>query len=177
MAADRKQGQGKFFWAYIPMPSSLTDLAQDIAPEHLNSRPNEDAIEHDPHITLHVFLPHLPDTTIIKQLFATKSFQVQLQGLGYFEGKEQDVLYAKVKDNEHLTALHQLLVRLFDKPWTYPTYQPHVTLAFLKAGKAAAYAKSIAFDQPITVDVTKVLFKEHDGKAEEAMTVPLMSWS
>jgi len=35
----------EIFWAYIPMPSSLTDLAQDIAPEHLNSRPNEDAIE------------------------------------------------------------------------------------------------------------------------------------
>lgn len=160
------------YWAYAEIPS-LKYLTSTIAAQDLNAVPGKDAIESDHHISLHIFLPRTADAAVVKQVSAVKKFQVELTGLGCFENKDQDVLFVKVGVNAELLALHRMLVKVFDTKWPRDEYTPHVTLAFLKPGKAASYVKSIKFDKILVVDVTEVLFKEHGEKPEHAQRVKL----
>lgn len=50
--------------------------------------------------------------------------------------KPYDVLYVEVKErNDSLTKVHNYIKDSFDNEWTYDTYTPHMTLAYVKSGK------------------------------------------
>lgn len=150
------------YYAALPLP--WTDLTENIKQEDLDKQPGSDPIERRHHITLHILLPDRPSAELIKQIKCVESFPVTVSGLGCFENKDKDVLFMKVKVDDKLLALHGLIVSSYGMKWPRPEYTPHVTIAFLKPGKAKEYTSSLKMEKNITVTANVVEFRAHgDG--------------
>lgn len=128
------------------------------------------------HISLHVLLPHMwiPEETA--KVFPTKPLEIKLTGLGCFENKDKDVLYAKVEMTDELLKLHKTFVDHYNIKWQHPEYTPHVTIAFLKPGTAKKYVESIKWDGA-TFQATEIEWREHGGENKRRATIALTSSS
>lgn len=138
--------------------------------DDLDFQPGKDPIERNPHVTLHVMLPHLPGKELQAKICKFKQFPVKLDGVGYFENKESDVLYIKVVVSEELKALHDLLVAEYKQPWQHKEYTPHVTLAFTKKSKAREYAEKI-LTATMILRAEKVVFEQHASASKDKADV------
>lgn len=88
-----------------------------------------------------------------------------------FEQEDQDVLVFEVRKDRFLDESNRNL-RILPYENEYPTYSPHITIAYLKKGTAAKYithdhdgkmvkTTEIVYTKDLTVDAVK-LFTEHD---------------
>jgi hypothetical protein len=155
------------YYASLPLP--WTDLTTQIDKKDLLE---EDRFVKCHHISLHVLLPHMwipEDTT---KVFPTKPLEIKLTGLGYFENKDKDVLYAKVQMTDELLKLHKTFVDHYNIKWQHPEYTPHVTIAFLKPGTARKYAESIKWDGA-TFQAKSIEWREHGGDNKRRATITL----
>lgn len=78
-----------------------------------------------------------------------------------FEGKDYDVLKCDV-DSPHLHALHHRIKAATDCHLTHPTYNPHVTIAYIKKGTSACYVGDQRFAGKKVVFPT-LTFSSHAG--------------
>lgn len=83
------------------------------------------------------------------------------------EGADYDVVKADVESPE-LHALNKAIADATPHTDTHPTFQPHVTLAYVKPGKGAKYAgRTDLLGRRVKVD--RVVFSDRDGKTTEIM--------
>jgi hypothetical protein len=155
------------YYASLPLP--WTDLTTHIDKKDLLE---EDRFVKCHHISLHVLLPHMwiPEDTA--KVFPTKPLEIKLTGLGYFENKDKDVLYAKVQMTDELLKLHKAFVDHYNIKWQHPEYTPHVTIAFLKPGTAKKYAESIKWDG-VTFQAKSIEWREHGGDNKRRAAITL----
>lgn len=101
-------------------------------------------IETQPHITvLYGLTKHEPAP--VAKIVATKSpITVTLGKTSFFSGKDYDVLKVDVSGKD-LHALNAEISKLPNEQ-THPTYQPHLTIAYLKKGIGAKYAGNDQFE-------------------------------
>jgi 2'-5' RNA ligase len=165
------------YYAAIPLPSSLVELTKTIQLEDLDVQPDKDPIERSHHITLHVLLPHLPDSSFQSKIKAVKPFNIQFAGLGCFENKSNDVLFARIQVTDELLNLHKLLVGEYKQGWGHKEYTAHATLAFLKPGKAKSYAETIQLPpayMKTTIVATNVEFRQHASPLKNSKDIMVL---
>lgn len=99
-------------------------------------------MEYHPHITIKYGFKTPDVVDRIRDFLAPyESFPVQLTKLSLFEGNEDgDVLKIEV-ESEKLRELNSHLTNTFECEDKYPTYRPHLTLAYLTPGVGQHYTK------------------------------------
>ncbi|HWB60936.1 MAG TPA: sigma-70 family RNA polymerase sigma factor, partial [Chthoniobacteraceae bacterium] len=120
----------------------FTDFAAQIPDHELAGRGRED----QPHVTARYGLrKEVTPEDVRKAVGGSGAVKFTTGKLSKFEGKDFDVLKADVAS----PGLHKLNERLGELPHhesDYPTYQPHVTIAYLRKGEADKYVGDDRFE-------------------------------
>lgn len=152
-----------------PVAAQVRSAASDIQEEDLAPDGRED----EPHTTV-LYGLHADDPAEVQRLLADEPpIRVRLGKSSIFPAKDTDIARggADVADVVKLDVdspdLHRLNAKLATLPHTstFPTYQPHVTLAYVKPGEGAKYAGHEipgVTGQEMTVD--HILFSDRSGK-------------
>jgi predicted nucleotidyltransferase len=120
-------------------------------------------IEKEPHVTvLYGFKDdvQLEDVKKVVKKVLNGPITVEITGVGIFEteGKPYDVVKFNVKSKE-LERMNKLAKKL-PHTSTFPNYQPHITIAYVKKGEGNKYKKD--FDNIFKVSGHKMVFSHSD---------------
>jgi len=126
--------------------------------------------EETPHVTVKYGL-HTEDAEEVRKLLANeKPFKAKLGKISIFESEDKpyDVVKAEIESPE-LHRLNKLIADNTEVTDTFPTYVPHVTLAYVKKGEGAKYVgnKDLAGRE---VDMNSIVFSSKNG---ETVDIPL----
>jgi phage portal protein BeeE len=125
-----------------PIAHALLTFAGGIAADDLAA----DGIETDPHVTV-LYGIHSDDPAAVVALLADEPPPTLTLGdLTLFPaapGADHEVLKADVLSDD-LHRLHDKMVAALEATQTHPTYQPHATVAYLKAGTGEKYIGKFA---------------------------------
>ena len=122
---------------------------------------DKDGYELDPHITLLYGLHNTVKENDVYGLVNTmKPFKVKINNISCFESEKYDVLKLSVDLNNTLRKYREMSL-LLDHTLTFPTYHPHITIAYLNKGLGKKYTAS--FESKPIVIIDKILYKNIDG--------------
>ena len=164
-----------FSWAYIAVSQEVKDLHKRITDDfketdlYVEEKGDGDysyGIEDDPHITLFYGFDGDDPTDIIKVLKGESGGNISIDSVDIFEKDEYDVLVARCS-SAALQKLHKKLVDELELEEKFPTYKPHITLAYFKKGRAAKYKTSALRGltyYAIDFDFDKVFFEDREDK-------------
>lgn len=154
-------------WVFINVPKSvikLTASVRDIIdPDDVFEEDGNDhyGLEDDPHITVKWGL-FTDDVEEIKEAIGDASGgSVELGETSLFEKDEYDVLKVTCTSKD-LTKIHNNLESLKNDD-DHPTYNIHITLAYLLPGKGKKYAGRTEFVGK-TFNFNEVFFGDTEGK-------------
>lgn len=137
------------------MPEEIADRIATIRAKIDDEDLTEDGVEDDPHVTVKYGL-HTDSTDDVRGVLdGEKSFEITLGSTSLFQNDECDVVKIGVSGD----GIHSLNKKVCELPHTdsFPTYKPHVTLAYVKSGKGKKYDKMEDLDG-VTVRIDKVVF-------------------
>jgi 2'-5' RNA ligase len=101
----------------------------------------EHGIEEEPHITvLFGFLPHITAADM-KPHMTDKVItidDIRISGMSLFENDKYDVVKLDI-ESEKLHRYNKYLKDNIENECTFPDYQPHITLAYVKVGTGQKY--------------------------------------
>ncbi len=143
-----------------PLKKIFKDLANSIPEEEIYN-PKEDpkyGREEKPHATI-LFGIHSQNPKEVEFLLSSKpKISATLEDFSLFEpeDKEYDVLKVSLVSKD-LTELHDLLKQSLDNTESFPEYNPHLTIAYLKKGKGKNYVGDTSW---ANVNRSKVVDKE-----------------
>lgn len=155
--------------------STQVDLPPDVAAPILAKAaaiPEEDLAEKgredEPHITVKYGITDDAAVDAIRAALATvPPIRATLGATSIFDTDEADVLKVDV-DSPDLHAVNKAIADAVPTEDTYPTYQPHVTIAYLKKGKGADYTGDDSLQgQELVID--RISFRGRDETATEIM--------
>ncbi len=115
-----------------------------------NPEDSKYGIEYEPHLTLTFgFDLNTTDEEDIRRFVHRNKLQETIPGnikfksdsITLFENDEYDVLKFDIQLNEYLTSLYKKINKEFDIYSEYDTFEPHITIAFLKKGSGEKYLK------------------------------------
>jgi len=137
---------------YVDIPN-WSELTKDILEEDLFEKDNERyGIETEPHITiLYGVHSDVPDEKV-ENLFKgidKGDFDIKVISKNCFFNKDYDVLKLDIS-SEKLNQLNKL-GKTLPHTDTYPTYKPHMTIAYLKKGEGSKYV-----NETYTLDINKI---------------------
>lgn len=127
-------------------------------------------VEKEPHITILYGIHKNVDDDQVISLFAdlTKSdFDISVTGIDYFYNDEFDVLKLNVESSE-LDKLNRL-AKMLNHTSNYPTYKPHLTIAYLNKGTGNKYSEP-TFRGKID-NINKIVYSKTNG---EKISIPLI---
>jgi hypothetical protein len=118
------------------MTNRITEFGRSLIPDDdlvdVTSRENE------PHVTV-LYGLHTANPDKVRDLLEGEpGFVCELGKTRVFEGGDSDVVYIEVFADELVTLNHKLATLAHTN--TYPTYTPHLTLAYVKKGSGEKYA-------------------------------------
>lgn len=123
-----------------------------IPPHILYTDPNDPTYGYDnePHVTLkYGFLPDLNRMDVGRILKGTQPFRVTLKKLNQFQNEKYDVIKFEVDKNPMLMELRRRCDEYPNKD-SYPNYNPHMTLAYVKKGTFPHIRENLNISLPIT---------------------------
>ena len=116
------------------------------------------------HITLASFLKNDVDLEELKTyLMDISAYRAQLTDISIFERPENDVLKCGVS-SEAIHETNRIIMANFPNDYPYESYRCHLTIAFLKPGKAARYLQSKI--EPVTITPKNFLFSYYNENGE-----------
>lgn len=131
-----------------------------------------DGREDTPHVTVKYGL-HTNDAADVRPVLAGEHpISATFGQTSIFPASETGSDYDVVKVDVHSTDLHRLNGKIsgaLDHTDTHPGYQPHMTVAYVKAGRGNTYAGN-AFLDGTTAQFDSVVFSNRDG---DETTIPL----
>jgi len=142
--------------------AALSGMRKKIDPDDLSAG----GLEEDPHITLlfgitdPAALPKLQNAVMLN----FSSPRAAFSGIGVFEGDDFDVLVVLV-ESPNLMEMHRVVEKTVVNEQTHPNYTPHVTLAYLKKGRADGYSDLKAPEMSFPLD--RLVFSRRDGSKVE----------
>lgn len=133
------------------MAASIPD--EDLAP---------DGREDDPHVTVKFGL-HTNDVNEVRDvLTGVGPVGVRFGGVSLFENEEHDVVKLDVS-GQSLHALNSIVSHELECTDTHPTYKPHCTIAYVKAGLGKGYRdKLVNLLAGKTATFTQVVFSDKE---------------
>ncbi len=117
--------------------------------------------EMDPHVTiLYGLHDDIKDEDIEKDIKAIKEPKIAFKSISSFNNDKFDVLKFDVKSED----LNKLNKKFSEYPNTnkFPDYHPHVTIAYLKAGKADEYIKKCKSLVDMEMEPSKLVYSKPD---------------
>jgi hypothetical protein len=123
-----------------------------IPPQILYTDPNDPTFGYDtePHVTLkYGFEPDLGKMNVAKILQGMKPFNIILKALNLFENDKFDVVKFEVQKCPILTELRRRCDG-YPNSDSYPDYNPHMTLAYVKKGSFPHIKENLNIALPIT---------------------------
>lgn len=97
--------------------------------------------EKQPHITIkYGLVKSYTEEQIKKLLHHVTPFDIQIKGIGIFENEKFDVVKFDV-DSPELRKLNEIFNNLPNHD-EHPTYNPHMTLAYVKKGMGSRFVKT-----------------------------------
>jgi 2'-5' RNA ligase len=137
---------------YVSIPN-WSELTKDINLEDLFQPDNERyGIETEPHITiLYGIHSDVPDDRVFN-LFEDidkSDFDIEVTSKNCFFNKDYDVLKLDITSKK-LNQLNEL-GKTLPHTDTYPTYKPHMTIAYLKKGEGSKYV-----DETYSLKINKI---------------------
>jgi 2'-5' RNA ligase len=164
-ANDRKHAFGCLMLWFKNEPDLLwNDYQTQISDEDVYETENDFGREMDPHVT--VAYGFRDDEMNVQDVIddiksMDEPVEVTITGIGFFEGDECDVLKLEVES----VVLSDLNVMLRDKyPITskFPTYIPHMTLAYVKPRCGKKYAET--FTEPLILNSGTMMYSMQCGQ-------------
>ncbi len=125
----------------------------------------ETALLYEPHITVARGL-HEIDKPLLKQVLSQANITFNITGVDILEplDKDYDIVALPIHSHE-LIALNKTI--LVNTPHTLEyDYRPHVTLAFLKKGKAKFYQNIHLDQETIKLSLSHYVLYDKEGKAQ-----------
>lgn len=133
----KQYGGHSYSSTQINLEDHERDLALTLANQIDDADLTEKGREDIPHITIRYGL-ETNDAGQVRQLVETFGpIKFKLGDVDYFQGDEHDVVIIRVESDD-LHRMNELLGQL-PNVQTHPTYQPHVTLAYVKPGMGQKY--------------------------------------
>jgi len=127
---------------------------------------NETGIELEPHCTVLYGIKNSKDETKVKKLLKQNKLNYlssKLEHLSIFTQKDYDVLFVELNDeNNDFKNANKVVKNNIDNVSTHPNYKPHMTLAYMKKGKADKYKGKQPFENMILSG--NVMFCKRDGE-------------
>jgi len=129
---------------YFDIPTWETKILSKINQNDLYNPDGSYGLEHNPHTTI-LFGFH-PETTDIEKIIelvndnTTFPVKVEIKKVSIFESKDYDVLKFDVESPD-LRSLNKLMTENFEYTSNFPSYHPHMTIAYLNKGTAEKYIK------------------------------------
>lgn len=165
-----------FSWIRLDAPEKIKDIHTDVKNEidkddlYIEDQGDGDwsyGLEDKPHITIKFGLEFDEPDEVIQSLKGEKGGKVKLDEIKIFDDNDKyDVLVVKCK-SEALNRLHKKLTDDLEIEDKYPEYQPHITIAYLKKGKAKKY-KAMAIRgftyYLLDFDFNEVVFEDRNDK-------------
>ena len=116
------------------------------------------------HVTVASFLKNDVDLEELKAyLMDLSAYRAELTDISAFERPENDVLKCGVS-SETINETHQIIMDNFPNDYPYESYQCHLTIAFLKPGRAAKYVQSRI--EPVAITPKNFLFSYYNESGE-----------
>lgn len=143
------------------LKSELTAIQKEIDHEDLYDEEGY-GLEKEPHITV-LYGIHEQDSKRVKDRLGLNPIEYEITGLSLFKNDDYDVLKCSVKSDD-LKKLNKHCCDKLDFTNDYPTYTPHMTVAYLKPGMGSKYTKSTSKLFNKTHTSNKFLFSNKDSK-------------
>lgn len=109
--------------------------------------------ETEPHVTL-LYGIHSKEANaqeIINYLKESKPITIKIKGISLFENPKYDVVKYEV-ESEDLVEMNKYIKEHFPNTQTFPTYKPHMTLAYVKPGMGKKYVKQFEVPDVLNSD-------------------------
>ena len=158
-----------FLMVDFETPEFIKELQDKIPEDELYTDPNDKdftyGLEKETHVTLAACLDNDVDLEEIKKiLLHVGDYSVMLTDISMFENEKYDVL----KCNAASLNLYVTNKKILDKCPShseFKEYHPHVTIAYLKKGKAKKYTKDV-LDKLVVLEPKNFNFSwfDKDGK-------------
>jgi len=162
------QTKHEFSSTQFDLPKDLADATRAASMKIPDADLAEDGRETNPHIILKYGL-HTGDPEAVRAAIGDAGpVEVKLGKTSVFKGEKADVVKAEV-EGPALHALNQRIADALPHTDTHPTYQPHVTLAYVKPGLGEKYAGMRDLEGK-TIRLDRVTFSDQNGRTTE---VPL----
>jgi len=134
-------------------------------------KPMDDSygLEENPHITvLYGIHEDEVDPSVIVDAMEQKMdpVKVQISEIDVFENLEYDVVKYNVPVTKELKQYRDLFLKAFPNTQSFPKFEPHMTIAYVKKGTGKKYKKIL--DEPFDVLFVKGVYSYHkDGEKDE----------
>jgi 2'-5' RNA ligase len=167
------KAQHSFASTQVNLPKDLASRVRALGAQVKDSDLAKDGRETVPHITVKYGLDARTPEDVVTLLRSQPPARITLGRLSAFlaseTGSESDVLKLEV-DSPDLERLNKLLSESVAHTTTFSLYQPHVTAAYVKAGRAERYLELYNELEGTEFLVDEVMFSNQDG---EVTTVKL----
>lgn len=135
-----------------------------------SDEPGEYGYEEKPHITLLYGIHHdeiLDESIIYKKIQEIHDFSVSVNEIGIFKGDETndnpyDVVKFDIKPTKTLLKLRKEFETELPNTQTFPDFQPHMTISYVKRGEGKKYKRILK--KPIRFKFTKGSYSDPDYK-------------
>lgn len=119
-------------------------------------------IEDDPHVTL-IYGLHSGEVEVAeakKWLESNGPVDIKIVGMNHFETDDYDVVKLEV-ESDKLHKLRKVVESKYPNTQSFPEYNPHVTVAYVKKGTGKKYTE--VFKQPIKLTLDGVIYSPSEG--------------
>jgi 2'-5' RNA ligase len=123
---------------------------------------HEFGYELNPHVTvLWGISPEVKFTEVKKYLIPPYKIDIKLSEISMFKSDDYDVIKFSV-ESKILHTLHDTLMGKVSNKQTFPEYNPHITISYIKSGNGDKYCKLLK--TPIELLAFKYDYSTIDGK-------------
>lgn len=153
----------KLEYGCIMMGTDIPDWESKISivkKEDVYKKDNDYGYEKEPHVTI-VYGLHEDEidlNEILEHVEMLKPLQITINKIGIFPGEEYDVVKFEVPVTNELTEYRKFFMK-YPNTQTYPKYQPHLTIAYVKSGEGQKYAQKV---KPFDVIFNKAIYSSPD---------------
>ncbi len=171
-----EKAQHRFANTHVDLPPEIGERLTALAAMIPDRDLGEDGREDEPHVTARFGLEVDDPEEVARVVNGFGPVRLRLGKVTIFAGSESGKPYDVLKVDVDSLDLHELNRLLAELPHTdtHPTYHPHATIAYVKAGLGEKYAEKMGSVEATAV-VTELVFSDRDrNQTRVPLSSPIM---